>query len=62
MEKNSKGLADTQEGDFILNESGTTVSTDKVEGVDIPPSTTRELNDKKDEKQTGIDSEQEKKV
>ncbi len=61
MEKNSKGLADTQEGEFVLNETGTSVSTDQVEGVDIPASTTEELSDKKDEKQTDIDSEQEKK-
>lgn len=36
MEKDKKGLADTQDGEFILNESGTAVSTDSVEGVDIP--------------------------
>jgi len=29
MEK-KKGLADNQDGEFILNESGTSVSTDKV--------------------------------
>lgn len=28
MEKNNIGLADTQEGQFILNESATAVSTD----------------------------------
>ena len=26
MDKENKGLADSQEGDFILNESGTSVS------------------------------------
>lgn len=31
MSKSKKGLADTGEGEFILNESGTSVSTDKVE-------------------------------
>lgn len=32
--KNEKGLADMQEGDFILNESNTAVTVEKVEGVD----------------------------
>ena len=36
MDKKNKGLADNQDGEFILNESGTSVSTDQVEGVDIP--------------------------
>lgn len=36
MEDKKHGLADMQEGEFILNESGTSVSTDKVEGVDTP--------------------------
>jgi hypothetical protein len=49
MEKNSKGLADAQEGEFILNESGTSVSIDPVEGVDIPE-TTEDEKDKKEEK------------
>jgi len=47
MEKN-KGLADTQEGEFVLNESGTTVSTDPVEGIDIPASDEPEVDVKKD--------------
>ena len=34
--KEQKGLADAQEGEFILNESGTTISTDPVEGIDVP--------------------------
>lgn len=31
MEKKKKGLADTGDGDFILNESGTSVNVDNVE-------------------------------
>jgi len=49
MEKAAKGLADTQEGEFILNESGTAVSTDPVEGLDIPVEGQRDLKDKKTE-------------
>ena len=33
MDKKKKGLADNGEGDFILNESGTSVNTDHVEGM-----------------------------
>lgn len=37
MDKKDKGgLADMQNGDFILNESATAVSIDPVEGVDTP--------------------------
>ncbi len=36
MNDKNKGLADNQEGEIILNESGTSITTDKVEGVDIP--------------------------
>jgi hypothetical protein len=36
MDKNHKDLVDDQEGEFILNESGTSVSIDPVEGIDIP--------------------------
>ena len=32
MDKKNKGLADNQDGEFILNESGTSVSTDTIEG------------------------------
>ncbi len=62
MEKNSKGLADAQKGEFILNESGTTVSTDPVEGIDIPLTNEAELEDQKDDEQTGTESAQEEKV
>ena len=31
MDKKNKGLADNQDGDFILNESGTSVSSPVVE-------------------------------
>jgi hypothetical protein len=31
MDKKKKGLADTGQGDFILNESGTSVNVDNVE-------------------------------
>ncbi|MBA4168079.1 MAG: hypothetical protein H0X41_11160 [Chitinophagaceae bacterium] len=31
MDKKTKGLADTGEGEFLLNESGTSVSTDRIE-------------------------------
>lgn len=48
MEKNKKGLADAQEGEFILNESGTAISTDPVEGIDIPVSNESKTIDKKD--------------
>lgn len=60
MEKNEKGLADTQEGEFVLNESGTTVSTDLVEGVDVPALNEPELKENKDSKQGNKDLEQEK--
>lgn len=33
MEKKKKGLVDQGDGDFILNESGTSVKTDHVEGM-----------------------------
>ena len=33
MDKKKKGLADTGDGDFILNESGTSVTVDNVEGT-----------------------------
>lgn len=36
MNEKNKGLADAQEGEFILNESGTAVSIDSVEGIDAP--------------------------
>lgn len=57
MEKNNKGLADNHEGEFILNESGTSVSIDPVEGVDVPENDVKKENDKnkknasKDQKQ-----------
>ncbi len=31
MQNKNKGLADNQDGEFILNESGTSVNTDNVE-------------------------------
>ena len=49
MEKNNKGLADAHEGEFILNESGTSVSIDPVEEVDIPETGTEKDNDKNKE-------------
>ena len=49
MDKNNKGLADTNEGEFILNESGTSVSVDPVEGVDIPETDGEKENDKNKE-------------
>lgn len=33
MDKKKKGLADQADGDFILNESGTSINVDNVEGV-----------------------------
>ena len=51
MEKNKKGLADTQEGEFILNESGTAVSTDPVEGIDIPATNEKEPDVEEDREQ-----------
>ena len=45
MGKNNKGLADTHEG-IILNESGTSVSIDPVEEVDIPETAIEKENDK----------------
>lgn len=33
MDKKKKGLADTGDGDFILNESGTSINIDNVEGM-----------------------------
>ena len=51
MEKEKKGLADAEEGEFILNESGTTVSTDQVEGIDTPAKKDPELSDEKNDRQ-----------
>jgi hypothetical protein len=34
MDKKNKGLADNQDGDFILNESGTSVSNPVEEEID----------------------------
>lgn len=34
MDKKKKGLADTNEGEFILNESGSTINTDNTNSVD----------------------------
>lgn len=61
MEKSKKGLADAQEGEFILNESGTAVSADPVEGVDIPAANDLPGENKKDDEQRDGDAEQEKK-
>lgn len=33
MDKKKKGLADTGDGDFILNESGTSINVDNVENM-----------------------------
>jgi hypothetical protein len=33
MDKKNKGLADTGTGDFILNESGTSINVDDVENM-----------------------------
>lgn len=57
MEKNKKGLADAVEGEFILNESGTAVSTDPVEGIDVPAANESESNGKKDKEQEMPESE-----
>lgn len=34
MDKKKKSLVDRGDGDFILNESGTSIKTDKVEGLE----------------------------
>ena len=34
MDKKNKGLADNQDGDFVLNESGTSVSNPVVEEIE----------------------------
>lgn len=60
MEKEKKGLADAEEGEFVLNESGTTVSTDLVEGIDTPAKKEPELNDKENNEQGKAESEQRK--
>lgn len=57
MEKNKKGLADAAEGEFILNESGTAVSTDPVEGIDVPAANESVSNGKKDKEQEMPESE-----
>ena len=58
MEKEKKGLADAEEGEFILNESGTSVSTDQVEGIDIPATDDLKSSDKNDDGQNKADSKQ----
>ena len=60
MEKPKKGLADTEEGEFILNESGTSVSIDPVEGVDIPATNELKPAGKNDDGQKNGDSKQQK--
>ena len=55
IEKKDKGLADAQEGEFILNETGTSVSTDQVEGVDIPEPS--EELDEKEQKLSDAEAE-----
>ncbi|HEX8355900.1 MAG TPA: hypothetical protein VF610_00730 [Segetibacter sp.] len=47
MDNKNKGLADNQEGDFVLNESGTTVNIDNVE--ERAPSTEKPKEDKTQE-------------
>ena len=46
----NKGLADNQDGEFILNESGTSVTTDAVEErtatKENPPAATEEKDNK----------------
>ena len=58
MEKEKKGLADAEEGEFILNESGTSVSTDQVEGLDVPAANDLKSADKHDDGQKKADSKQ----
>lgn len=58
MEKEKKGLADAEEGEFILNESGTSVSTDQVEGLDIPATHESKPAGKNDDGQKSADSKQ----
>jgi hypothetical protein len=51
MPKN-KGLADTQEGEFVLNESGTSVSTDPVDN-DEAATTNEDPEDGSDDRGEG---------
>ena len=53
-------MADAEEGEFILNESGTAVSTDQVEGVDIPAKDKSESGGKKDDEQSSLTFEKKK--
>lgn len=48
MKNKNQGLADNQEGKFILNESGTSISTDEVEGVDLPLTSANAPDSKKE--------------
>jgi hypothetical protein len=49
MAKKNKGLADQGDGDFILNESGTSVSVDKMESDD--PDDNEDLQKKKNDQE-----------
>lgn len=51
MNKKNQGLADNQDGEFILNESGTSVSTDQVEGVDLPIAPETNAKEKKEDEE-----------
>jgi hypothetical protein len=56
MEKKNKGLADNQEGEIILNESGTSVTTDVVEertGADENPPLIEEAKDSESAEEIG---------
>lgn len=57
MEKKNEGLADAQEGEFILNESGTSVSIDPIEDVDISESGTEAKEELRTDKKQQESSE-----
>lgn len=60
MEKTKKGLADTQEGEFILNESGTSVSVDPVEEINSSDPLESTTNNEKDSEQSSDEGHEDK--
>lgn len=62
MEKSKKGLADTQEGEFILNESGTSVSVDPFEEINSSDPLESTTNNEEESEQRSSDKEDEDKV
>lgn len=60
MDKSKKGLADTQEGEFILNESGTSVSVGPVEEINSSDPLEGTTNNEKESEQSSDEGHKDK--